>query len=619
MSRRRAFGPLLALLALTSGAGLVALVGIGLLRSLEQGRLRAELDAAQGAQVQARAMRAALDDPAVLQLVPAPGRFRMAELAIEVPEPIGWLRPEPAPPADPVVAERLRQVAHAEFVAADGAAATAELDALLAPGVLAAEERLAVVAAAAWQAHRTGATGRRDGLRAELTSTLAEARPARCGREPFAQCAASAALLHAAADGGLPEWAGALLPALPPRLAGPVLARLGEHGCEVAALRDALERNARRRALLAEVSDLLAMDSRSGVRAVGDRLLLWYPEPDTVRIGWGEGGLGDAAAIGRALADHAVSDLPPVPDLAAVTATAATPPPGAVEVVPGLLYTVPRAAAQPGLLARPAAVAAAALALTLVFLGSALLGWRALRREADALAARTEFLTVVTHELKTPLSALRLLSEMLVEGRVPPGQEAEYYALLAGESARLGMLIENVLDLGRMERGERAYDLRSCDLAQVVREAVAVLAPLARRDGLGLELREGDGAAPAAARADRGALLQALLNVLDNGRKYAAAGGRLEVHTGRRDSVLSVTVRDFGPGVPAAEREAVFERFRRGAAHRHGSVPGVGLGLHLARSIVRRHGGELVCGAPADGGPGAVFTLTLPLQPGPSP
>jgi two-component system phosphate regulon sensor histidine kinase PhoR len=253
------------------------------------------------------------------------------------------------------------------------------------------------------------------------------------------------------------------------------------------------------------------------------------------------------------------------------------------------------------------------LTLAFVFAGSALLGVRALRQQAAAVRTRAEFLTMVTHELKTPLAAIRLLGEMLLEGRVPAGREREYYGLLAGEAARLSMLIENVLDLGRMERGERAYDLRPTDVAEVVREAVALFAPVAQQGGVALALAEG--APRAVAAADRGALLQALLNVLDNARKYAAGGGRIAVATSEAAGAFAIAVRDFGPGVPDDERETIFDRFRRGARHAHGAVPGVGLGLHLARQIARRHGGELCCARPTDG-PGALFTFTLPCGEG---
>src|SRR5262249_25953009 len=113
------------------------------------------------------------------------------------------------------------------------------------------------------------------------------------------------------------------------------------------------------------------------------------------------------------------------------------------EVVRNLWYVAPRRPAALPFFARPGAALAAVLTLAFVFAGSALFAARGLRQQALAVRTRADFLTVVTHELKTPLAAIRLLSEMLVEGRVPAGKEPEYYRLLAGEAARLSMLIEN--------------------------------------------------------------------------------------------------------------------------------------------------------------------------------
>ena len=146
-----------------------------------------------------------------------------------------------------------------------------------------------------------------------------------------------------------------------------------------------------------------------------------------------------------------------------------------------------------------------------------------------------------------------------------------------------------------------------------------LFAPLARRDGLELEIRPAD--APLSAAIDRDSLRQALLNVLDNARKYAAQGGRIVVSLARQGECASIRVQDNGPGVAPEEREAIFDRFRRGARHRHGSIPGVGIGLDLARSLARLQGGELACIDPPavtpPDAPGACFEFRIPLLPTP--
>ncbi len=128
----------------------------------------------------------------------------------------------------------------------------------------------------------------------------------------------------------------------------------------------------------------------------------------------------------------------------------------------------------------------------------------------------------------------------------------------------------------------------------------------------GMELRAATRSA-GIVRADRGALLQSLLNVMENARKYAHDGRLIELATAVVGRNCQVTVRDRGPGIPMAERGAIFEQFQRGQLHRDGNVPGVGLGLYLSRVILRSHGGELsVADGPGDAG-GTCFRFDLPM------
>jgi signal transduction histidine kinase len=264
----------------------------------------------------------------------------------------------------------------------------------------------------------------------------------------------------------------------------------------------------------------------------------------------------------------------------------------------------------PGPLEGPVGLGLLAIALAALCGGAAFTALRAAGREAATTRLRAEFLTNVTHELKTPLAGIRLAAELLADNRVRGGDEQRaWLARLSAEAARLGMLIENVLDLGRVERGERAHAPERVDLAAIAREAVALFQPLADRDGVEVRCEAGE---VVEAVVDPGAWRQALSNLLDNARKYAAGGRRIEVVVERAGDSAVVRVRDFGPGIDAAERAVVFERFRRGSRHRDGAIPGVGLGLHLARSIAQQNGGELACVMPADGGRGACFELRCP-------
>ncbi len=254
-------------------------------------------------------------------------------------------------------------------------------------------------------------------------------------------------------------------------------------------------------------------------------------------------------------------------------------------------------------------------AVSLSFILGLFLTLRAVRRESVAAAARSDFLTSVTHELKTPLASIRLLAEML-ENKIVTDEDRqqEYFRLLSGESVRLSVLLENVLDLGRMERGERAYDKRLVYLDEAVAEAVSLFAPLAEKDGMMISV---DLNAPdATAEADQGALVQVLLNVLENGKKYSEGSKCLSISSRfQAEGVYVLDIRDFGPGIEAADRESIFERFKRGAKQAHGGIPGVGLGLYLSRRIMQDHQGDLRCiEPPGDSSQGALFRLTLPSR-----
>ena len=573
----------------------MALVTWSLLAAVEQGRARAELDARRAARERAQSLRALLADPSTLDAAPPSSRFAVRAGNLQIPDDVGWLQQDAPLPTDTVVADKLRQAQLAEFVRTDQLAARGQFDDLLSPRGPTGDAVLPVLAAAAWQAQRAGDTARAGELTGKLDVALAELPSARLASPTLAHAVAATALLDAAL--ARPPALDRLLPALPAELALPTLARLQERGADVAALRTTATAVAARRELLAAVQSLLAtLPATPLATASGGQLLLWFPTDDKN---------GDGALLPPSFLH---TQQPRTAGRGVLVF--AHPPDDAESVVGRVAWVAPEPLPPPTLLARPAAVVTATLLLVLLFAGSGFLGLRALRREALANRARADFLTGVTHELKTPVASIRLLAEVLHGDEVPPHKQREYFALLAGESARLSMLIENLLDLGQMERGERNYDPQPCDATQIVRDALALFAPLAQRSGITVTLREDQ--TPAAATLDASAIGQALLNVLDNARKYAAAGQRIEVTTRCTDGAFTVGIRDHGPGIPAAERERIFERFARGSAHRHGSIPGIGLGLHLARAIVLRHGGTLCCSAPADGA-GTLFTMTLPL------
>lgn len=255
---------------------------------------------------------------------------------------------------------------------------------------------------------------------------------------------------------------------------------------------------------------------------------------------------------------------------------------------------------------------ALALALGVVVVGGAIL-LLAARSERRLARQRTDFVAALTHELKAPITGFRALTELLHEGLVPDeARRQEYYASMLAESERLSRLVQNVLDASRLERGALGVAPAPLDPRPLLEEAAGRFRPRLESEGFRLEV---DLAADLPETvADREAFAHVVANLLDNAAKYGRGAERVvrleagPVEEGAR-RWLRVVVRDRGPGVPAAERERVFERFYRGSAPRE--VGGAGLGLAIARALARAMGGDLALEAAA--GPGASFALRLPL------
>ena len=220
------------------------------------------------------------------------------------------------------------------------------------------------------------------------------------------------------------------------------------------------------------------------------------------------------------------------------------------------------------------------------------------RRERRESEKKTSFVSNVSHELKTPLTSIRLCAEMLSEGRAKDDAAKErYLGVIAKESERLARLVDNVLDFGRLEQNRRKYDMADVDLREVVRDAAE--SQRSRVEAAGMELSVEVAPEPVVRRIDRDAVSQIVVNLVDNAVKYAADGKRLDV---RVDSNGAAIVADRGPGVPRRDRERVFERFYRCDSSLAAKSSGSGLGLSIARRLAEGMGGSLVCGAREGGG-----------------
>lgn len=254
------------------------------------------------------------------------------------------------------------------------------------------------------------------------------------------------------------------------------------------------------------------------------------------------------------------------------------------------------------------ALLAAVLILAIVTSGWLLLR-QARRSEADAVQ-KTSFVANVSHEFKTPLTTIRLYSELLEQGRVADAnKQSEYLRIIGRETQRLARLVNNALDFSRLEEGRKKYQRENCDLVEELSRLLDALTPRLAEAGMRLIRKLPE--SPLRLKTDRDALEQILLNLIENACKYAASGGELEVSVSAyEEGGAEVRVGDRGPGVPAAERERIFEKFHRVDESLTAEKSGTGLGLSIARQLARGLGGELRCEARPGGG--AVFVLTLP-------
>jgi two-component system, OmpR family, phosphate regulon sensor histidine kinase PhoR len=222
----------------------------------------------------------------------------------------------------------------------------------------------------------------------------------------------------------------------------------------------------------------------------------------------------------------------------------------------------------------------------------------------------------VSHELRTPIASIKMFSELLErELHDTDGRRRQYLGLIRHESDRLARLIEGVLDFSRMERGGRTFRFEPCDPAEVFETAVESIRPHAEAEGFRLETEFGQ--ALPVLRLDADAICQVVLNLLSNAVKYSDTVKEIRVRASREGAWVVLDVEDRGIGIAPNDLPRVFEEFFRAEQRLDsGRGGGLGLGLTLARHIVRAHGGELL--VHSEPGQGSTFRVLLPAPSAPA-
>jgi two-component system phosphate regulon sensor histidine kinase PhoR len=237
---------------------------------------------------------------------------------------------------------------------------------------------------------------------------------------------------------------------------------------------------------------------------------------------------------------------------------------------------------------------------------------RMVARQRELVRLQGRFVADVSHELKTPLALIRLLSETLAGRRVrDPERIQAYHETITRESERLSMLLENILDLGRIESGRKRYEFSTCDMAAVARQAWTLFEPQFTEEGFDAGLALAHDLPPI--KADPQALQQVIVNLLQNAHRYAGDGKYVRLSVAREGYVVLITVEDHGLGMTRSQLDRLGESFFRAEDTRVRQTRGVGLGLAIAHHIVQAHRGKIE--VESRPGQGSKFTVWIPFEP----
>jgi signal transduction histidine kinase len=221
--------------------------------------------------------------------------------------------------------------------------------------------------------------------------------------------------------------------------------------------------------------------------------------------------------------------------------------------------------------------------------------------------AKSEFVSIVSHEFRTPLTGIQGFSEMMRDENLTPDEMREYAGDINKDAQRLNRMINEMLDLDRMEAGRMTIHPERIDFNAVVGDVADRVRPNAPNHTLTLDLQSD----LPQVQADRDRMTQVASNLLNNAVKYSPTGGRITVTTRADGDQLRLDVRDEGLGIPPDALETIFERFSRVDSQATRDIQGTGLGLPIVRQIVQLHGGKVW--AESELGRGSVFHVVLPL------
>jgi two-component system, OmpR family, phosphate regulon sensor histidine kinase PhoR len=246
----------------------------------------------------------------------------------------------------------------------------------------------------------------------------------------------------------------------------------------------------------------------------------------------------------------------------------------------------------------------------LIFFSLAII-YMAWRRDRQLRQLKEDFISNVSHELKTPLSLIRMFSEILVLGRVKSeDKKHEYYRIIHNESDRMGRLINNLLDFAHLVRGIENKHFEKTNIALLVTEALEAFRYEVQKEGFQLNIEMPENVPDS--YVDPNAITMALFNLLDNSVKYSGDQKEISVRIAQVDGFVYLSVTDKGVGIPGSEHSKIFDQFYRGNDPAIRRVRGSGIGLAITKHVAEIHGGEVL--VESEPGKGSTFTLKIPIR-----
>ncbi|OVE78906.1 hypothetical protein BVY01_04085 [bacterium I07] len=249
------------------------------------------------------------------------------------------------------------------------------------------------------------------------------------------------------------------------------------------------------------------------------------------------------------------------------------------------------------------------LTLLMVLTFGAVLIIRTMAREREVVRMKSNFVSSVSHELKTPLTSIKALTERLLKGKVnSPTKMKQYFSVIMQDTDKLTRLVRNILDFSRIEEGKKEYSLVETDVTSWLEETIDNFRKERSHDKIRIETRLEPDLPPV--KLDRDEMSQCICNLLDNAIKFSPVTKTAEVELIITEGFIHIQVKDRGIGIPNEELDRIFERFYQGSRSIRQSVKGTGLGLTLVKHTVEAHGGRIQ--VQSHPGKGTVFTINIP-------